>query len=112
MLVTVSDIPVVSLAACESRAVYSRLLASADTNQLSHTNTPTTLTSTQAGYMKHLTLLYTVNHTSAVQPHYSPMTRGQSNLTKSASRGANSPVKGHPRGSKVVPLNSWGRVSY
>jgi len=34
------------------------------------------------------------------------------NLTKSASRGAHSPVRGHPRGSKVVPLNSWGRVSY
>jgi len=33
-------------------------------------------------------------------------TRGQSNLTKSASRGAHSPVMGHPRGSKVVPLNS------
>ena len=40
------------------------------------------------------------------------VTRGQSNLTKSASRGAHSPVMGHPRGSKVVPLNSWGRVSY
>ena len=39
-------------------------------------------------------------------------TRGQSNLTKSASRGADSPVRGHPRGSKVVSLNSWGRVSY
>ena len=39
-------------------------------------------------------------------------TRGQSNLTKSVSRGAHSPVRGHPRGSKVVPLNSWGRVSY
>jgi len=39
-------------------------------------------------------------------------TRGQSNLTKSASRGAHSPVRGHPRGSKVVPLNSWGRVSH
>ena len=39
-------------------------------------------------------------------------TRGQSNWTKSASRGAHSPVRGHPRGSKVVPLNSWGRVSY
>ena len=39
-------------------------------------------------------------------------TRGQSNLTKSASRGAHSPGRGHPRGSKVVPLNSWGRVSY
>ena len=39
-------------------------------------------------------------------------TRGQSNLTKSASWGAHSPVRGHPRGSKVVPLNSWGRVSY
>ena len=41
-----------------------------------------------------------------------PKTRGQSNLTKSASRGAHSPVRGHPRGSKFVPLNSWGRVSY
>ena len=40
------------------------------------------------------------------------ITRGQSNLTKSASWGAHSPVRGHPRGSKVVPLNSWGRVSY
>ena len=40
------------------------------------------------------------------------ITRGQSNLTKSTSRGAHSPVRGHPRGSKVVPLNSWGRVSY
>ena len=39
-------------------------------------------------------------------------TRGQSNLTKSTSRGAHSPVRGHPRRSKVVPLNSWGRVSY
>ena len=39
-------------------------------------------------------------------------TRGQSNLTKSASRGAYSPVRGHPRGSKVVPLNSCGMVSY
>jgi len=33
-------------------------------------------------------------------------------LTKSASRGAHSPIRGHPRGSKVVPLNSWGRGSY
>ena len=40
------------------------------------------------------------------------LTRGQSNLTKSASRGAHSPVRGHPRGSKFVPLNSWGRGSY
>ena len=40
------------------------------------------------------------------------LTRGQSNLTKSASRGANYPVRGHPRGSKFVPLNSWGRGSY
>ena len=24
--------------------------------------------------------------------------------------GAHSPVRGHPRVSKVVPLNSWGRV--
>jgi len=40
------------------------------------------------------------------------LTRGQSNLTKSASRGAHSPVRGHLRGSKVVPSNSWGRVSY
>ena len=40
---------------------------------------------------------------------YKYTTRGQSNLTKSASRGAHSPVRGHPRWSKVVPLNS---VSY
>jgi len=39
-------------------------------------------------------------------------TRGQSNLTKCASRGAHSPVRDHPRGSKFVPLNSWGRGSY
>ena len=43
---------------------------------------------------------------------YACSTSGQSNLTKSASQGADSPVRGHPRGSKVVPLNSWGRVSY
>ena len=43
---------------------------------------------------------------------YVVLTRGQSNLTKSASRAAHSPVRGHLRGSKVVPLNSWGRVSY
>ena len=36
------------------------------------------------------------------------VTRGQSNLTKSA----HSPVMGHPRASKFVPLNSWGRGSY
>jgi len=29
------------------------------------------------------------------------LTRGQSNLTKSASRGAHSPVRGHPRGSNL-----------
>ena len=40
------------------------------------------------------------------------LTSGQSNLTKSASRGTHSPVRGHPRGSKFVPLNSWGRGSY
>ena len=51
---------------------------------------------------------------AAVNTEYGTIiiTRGQSNLTKSASRGANSPVRGHPRGSKVVPLNSRGRVSY
>ena len=43
---------------------------------------------------------------------HSTQTRGQSNLTKSASRGAHSPVMGHPKGSKVVSLNFWGRVSY
>jgi len=30
------------------------------------------------------------------------ITRGQSNLTKSASRGAHSPVKGHPRGVEIL----------
>ena len=51
---------------------------------------------------------------SYVKPHSNKQieTRGQSNLTKSATRGAHSPVRGHPRGSKVVPLNSWGRVYY
>ena len=39
-------------------------------------------------------------------------TRGQSNLTKSASKIAHSPVRGHPRGSKFVPLNYWGKGSY
>jgi len=39
-------------------------------------------------------------------------TRGQSNLRQKAPHGGHSPVRGHPRGSKVVPLNSWGRVSY
>ena len=43
---------------------------------------------------------------------YHLKTRSQSNLTKSASRGAHSLVRGHPRESKVVPLNSWGMVSY
>jgi len=50
------------------------------------------------------------NYVSIICPQI--ITRGQSNLTKSASWGAHSPVRGHPRGSKVVPLNSWGRVSY
>jgi len=40
------------------------------------------------------------------------VTRGQSNLTKSASRGPIPRLGVTPRGSKVVPLNSWGRVSY
>ena len=39
------------------------------------------------------------------------ITRGQS-IDKKRLTGAHSPVRGHPRGSKVVPLNSWGRVSY
>ena len=55
-----------------------------------------------------LTLLYIIIIIIII----SLLTRGQSNLTKSASRGAHFPVRGHPRGSKVVPLNSWGRVSY
>ena len=50
--------------------------------------------------------------TSYMPVTYLQNTRGQSNLTKSASQGAHSPVRGHHRGSKVVPLNSWGRVSY
>ena len=48
----------------------------------------------------------------AIQVSTTMLTRGQSNLTKCASRGARSPVRGHPRGSKFVPLNSWGRGSY
>jgi len=53
-----------------------------------------------------------VMHLYSPKRQQQQITRGQSNLTKSASRGAHSPVRGHPRGSKVVPLNSWGRVSY
>ena len=52
------------------------------------------------------------NPTTDMQQWASIPTRGQSNLTKSASRGAHFPVRDHPRGSKFVPLNSWGRVSY
>ena len=55
------------------------------------------------------TILCTSKSEAAVT---SNKTRGQSNLTKSASRRAHSPVRGHPRGSKFVPLNSWGRGSY
>ena len=49
---------------------------------------------------------------ATIQNRQRTSTRGQSNLTKSTSRGAHSPVRGHPRGWKVVPLNSWGKVSY
>ena len=55
-------------------------------------------------------LVYELHNTQTVR--ITDLTTGQSNLTKSASRGARSPVRGHPRGSKVAPLNSWGRVSY
>ena len=60
-------------------------------------------------FTKYLTVMTCNNKWTYVNP-----TRGQSNLTKSASgsRGAHFPVRGHPRGSKFVPLNSWGRVSY
>ena len=34
------------------------------------------------------------------------------NWQKAPHGGAHSPVRGHPRGSKFVPLNSWGRGSY
>ena len=53
-----------------------------------------------------------VSHELSYYPSELNRTRGQSNLTKSASRGAHSPVRGHPRGSKFVPLNSWGRGFY
>jgi len=39
-------------------------------------------------------------------------TRGQSNLTKSASRGGIPRLVVTPGGSKFVPLNFWGRGSY
>ena len=52
------------------------------------------------------------NFTTEQKVDFIIKTRGQSNLTKRASWGAHSPVRGHPRGSKFVPLNSWGRVSY
>jgi len=63
--------------------------------------------------LKILTLSKMLQLTTVLRVSFSlELTRGQSNLTKSASRGAHSPVRGHPRGSKFVPLNSWGRVSY
>jgi len=48
------------------------------------------------------------NHLSITVPSAAE-TRG---LMQKAPHGAHSPVRGHPRGSKFVPLNSWGRVSY
>ena len=65
-------------------------------------------------YVTHRLLIEAVfsSFDSARRELYHYITRGQSNLTKSASPGAHSPVRGHPRGSKFVPLNSWGRGSY
>ena len=57
------------------------------------------------GYMR----IYMVWLSRPHDPFATLITRGQSNLTKSPSRGAHSPVRGHRRGSKFVPLNSWGR---
>ena len=37
-----------------------------------------------------------------------PETRGQSNLSKSASRGAHSPVRGHPRGVEICTIEFLG----
>jgi len=70
-------------------------------------------------------------HQSSLYTHSLPITTGsgQTNTTllqflsiirqevkvigqKAPHGGGHSPVRGHPRGSKVVPLNSWGRVSY
>ena len=64
-------------------------------------------------YITLLTAVYCTRHwVSTSTASAKAKTRGQSNLTKSASRGAHSPVRGHPRGPKFVPLNSWGRGSY
>ena len=68
--------------------------------------------STTALWLQRILFLFTCAKIEYVSVRTYLSTRGQSNLTKSASRGAHSPVRGHPRGSKVVPLNSWGRVSY
>jgi len=73
---------------------------------------------TIAGYrwdtvkIRHLAIRWQEYVSIRTYPSKNNKTRGQSNLTKSASRGAHSPVRGDPRGSKVVSLNSWGRVSY
>ena len=63
-------------------------------------------------HLSAVTLQHCLEATDKTLTGLTLITRGQSNLTKSASRGAHPPVRGHPRGSKVVPLNSWGRVSY
>ena len=75
-------------------------------------------TKTSSGRCVHVVKLSIINWSTIIIEDLSAITaqqhktRDQSNLTKSASRGAHSPVRGHRRGSKVVPLNSWGRVSY
>jgi len=48
---------------------------------------------------------------ATTQSHHQTDKRSKS-FDKKRLTGAHSPVRGHPGGSKVVPLNSWGRVSY
>ena len=60
-------------------------------------------------------ILYTVADSELDERHVALVpneTRGQSNLTKSSSRGANFPVRGHPRGVESCTIEFLGRVSY
>ena len=107
---------------CAKRRVKRKVLSAKDVSEVSELTSPLNVQSAKWLSAKRpvsvaLTLyiapLYNDDLAVVNESHCcEPWTRGQSNLTKSASLGANFPVRGHPRGSKFVPLNSWGRVSY
>ena len=58
----------------------------------------------------HKHIISTIIKASTVVSHYFKIKQEVKVIWQTAPQ--HSPVRGHPRGSKVVPLNSWGRVSY